>query len=96
MRYYLLLEPLCPTVFLNAVFAGEKILLKRRKVKTIEVPKYKELCVKKVMEAIVNDAELIKHLPDLTMSKKLPDRDFLFNIINSLRPEYMESIIDTA
>ncbi len=54
------------------------------------------MAVQKVMDAVKTDAELMKYLPDLTMSKKLPDRDFVFDVINTIRYDYMQSLIDKS
>ena len=50
--------------FLKQVFAGEKMLLKKKAVTTIEVPHYDELSVRKLWPQYKNDAEFAKYFPD--------------------------------
>lgn len=47
-------------------------------------------------DAIKTDKEMIKFLPELTMSKKLPDRDLVFDVVNTVRHDYMQSLVDKA
>ena len=50
--------------FLKQVFSGEKMLLKKKAVTTIEVPHYDELSVRKLWPQYKNDAEFAKYFPD--------------------------------
>ena len=43
---------------------------------------------------MVRDDDLIRlYLPDEYLEKKVPDRQFLLNVINSLYPDYLENVI---
>ena len=50
--------------FLKQVFSGEKMLLKKKAITTIEVPHYDELSVRKLWPQYKNDAEFAKYFPD--------------------------------
>jgi hypothetical protein len=57
----------------------------------VNVPKIPELSVTNLLADVVRDAKLKQYLPDLTDSEgriKTISRQFLFNIINSLKPEF--------
>ena len=49
--------------FLRAVFMDEKKLLKNLQVKRVDVPKYPELAVHKILEDIKHDEELMLYIP---------------------------------
>ena len=60
------------------------------------VPKYAEFKVEEIYKQCAEDPELMTYLPDLTMSKKLPDREFVYDVINSLRPKFLKEIVNHA
>ena len=83
--------------FLRAIFCNKKKALKQINVQRVVVPHYEELSVKNLYDDAMKD-ELIKdYLPDLEQnSNRIPERDFFFGILGSLRPEYLKKIIDDA
>ena len=61
------------------------------------VPKYEELSVKNLYKDALQDPEISPHFPSPEQSlKKLPERDFFFNIIGTIKPDYLKQIIDEA
>ena len=61
------------------------------------VPKYEELSVKNLYEDALNDPEVGSFLPDLAMnSNRLPERDFFFGILGTIKPDYLKQIINDA
>lgn len=63
----------------------------------MEVPNYAEISVKNLFDDALNDAELSKYLPSKQqLSGKLPERDFFFGILCTLRRQYMVDIIEEA
>ena len=82
--------------FLKHVFAGRKKLLKLSDVKHIIVPKYDELSVKLLFPHLKNDPVFMLYLPDRFANGHPPDRDYLFNVLNTLKPEYVSNIISHA
>ena len=82
--------------FLKQVLAEEKQLLSNNDVKAVNVPLYDELSVKKFYPMVLGDKEVMKYLPDPTPDMRLPDRKFFFNILNTLKPEYMKNVIEYA
>ena len=61
------------------------------------VPKYEELSVKNLYPDAIKDQVIGPYLPDLEMnSQRLPERDFFFGILGTLKPDYLKKIIDEA
>ena len=60
-------------------------------------PKYEDLSVKNLYKDALQDPEISPYLPSPDQSlKKLPERDFFFNIIGAIKPDYLKQIIDQA
>ena len=73
------------------------MLLQLDEVRFIRVPKYEELTVKTLYPQALEDERLKKFLPDDTSKTKPMDRQFFFNVLNSVYPEYVASVIkDTS
>ena len=74
--------------FLRQVFVEEKKLLPLSDVKWIQMPRYDELSVVNLYPKFKADAEIMAYLPDRLPKGRLPDREYLFNIVNTVHPEY--------
>ena len=72
--------------FLRAVLADKKKLLKLSDVKMINVPKYEELSVKKLFPYLKDDPIFMMYLPDKYPKGHPPDREYFFNVLNTLNP----------
>ena len=73
-----------------------KDLLPMARVRTVNVPLYDELSVRKFYPMFQGDEEVMKYLPDPTPDMRVPDRTYFFNIMNTLKPEYMKKVIAHA
>ena len=82
--------------FLKAVLFGGKEMLKMKDVKFINVPVYDELSVKKFWPLMQSDAEFMKHFPDKLPIGRIPDRDYFWNVMNTLHEEYVTELISYA
>ena len=82
--------------FLRAVLADKKKLLKLSEVKMINVPKYEELSVKKLFPYLKDDPIFMMYLPDYFPKGHTPDREYFFNVLNTLMPQYVSKIIAHA
>ena len=82
--------------FLKQVMGDKKDLLAMARVRTINVPLYDELSVKKFYPMFQGDEEVMRYLPDPTPDMRLPDRTYFFNILNTIKPEYMRSVVEHA
>jgi hypothetical protein len=50
----------------------------------------------KAYEMFADDAETLQHLPLKAADKKLPDRDFVYDVLQAQHPEYMAEVIGAA
>jgi hypothetical protein len=63
----------------------------------MEVPCYQEISVKNLYEDAMKDEVLVKYLPTKEqLSGRLPERDFFFGLMCTLRNKYMKDIIAGA
>jgi hypothetical protein len=77
-------------IFLRAIFCNKKKALKQTKIHNIVVPHYEELSVKNLYADAMKDELLKDYLPELEEnSNRLPERNFFFGILGTLRPEYL-------
>ena len=59
------------------------------------VPKFEELSVNNLYKDALQDPEISPYLPSPEQSaKQLPERDFLFNIIRTIKQDYLKQIIN--
>ena len=83
--------------FLRDILADKKLHLKQNEVIRLEIPNYQELSVKNLYEDAMKDAELSKYLPNKEqLSNKLPEREFFFGVLCTMRKQYMSDIIAEA
>ncbi len=61
--------------------------------KSVNVPKFDELSVKNIFPLIRQDAEVMKYFPDDYPKGREPDRTYTFNVLNTLRNQYVQEII---
>jgi hypothetical protein len=63
----------------------------------MEVPHYQEISVKNMYEDALKDELLVKYLPSKEqLSGRLPERDFFFGVLCTLRNQYMKDIVAEA
>ena len=83
--------------FLRDILSDKKKHLRNNEVNRMEVPNYQELSVKNMYPDAMQDAELSKYLPSSEqLSGKLPERDFFFGILCTLKNGYMCEVIADA
>ena len=75
--------------FLKDVLAGKKHLLKKADIQQIMVPHYDELSVKRLWPDLKKDAEFLQYFPDVYPKDKGPPREYFFNVLNTVHPEYL-------
>jgi hypothetical protein len=75
--------------FLREVFAGKKHLIPRDQLRPISVPEYDELSVKNLWAEVIQDKELSQYFPSNITEKNLPPREYFFNVINTVQPNYI-------
>ena len=65
-------------------------------VKLVTVPNYDELSVKNLWPHMQQIDEFMKYFPDKIPQGRLPAREYFFNIMNSINPEYVQGLIRHA
>ena len=61
--------------------------------KSVNVPKFDELSVKNIFPLIRQDAEVMKYFWYDYPKGREPDRTYTFNVLNTLRNQYVQDII---
>jgi hypothetical protein len=83
--------------FMRDILSETKLHLKQNEVIQFDIPNYQELSVKNLYKDALGDPLLVKYLPSPEqLSGKLPERDFFFGILCTLKQQYMRDIIDEA
>ncbi len=82
--------------FLRDVFSGKKHLIPRAQLRPISVPEYDELSVKNLWHEVVQDKDFAQYFPSSITEKSLPPREFFFNILNTVQPDYVAALIKHA
>jgi hypothetical protein len=83
--------------FMRDILSEAKLHLKQNEVFSFEIPNYKELSVKNLYEDAMKDPLLAQYLPSKEqLSGKLPERDFFFGVLCTLRQQYMRDIIEDS
>ena len=76
------------------IFAEKKILIKKKNVLYIEVPKFDELSVKNMYDKLMKLDNMHKYFPDTYPKGRQCDRDYLFNVANTLHEGVVQELID--
>ena len=82
--------------FLKEVFAEDKELLELKEVRWINVPLFDELSVINIWPMTKEDKQCMKYFPQKLPKGRVPDREYFFNILNTLYPLYVQEIIRHA
>ena len=78
------------------MLAGRKALLKKADVRRVQVPQYDELSVRNIYPMFKTDPELQQYLPDKYPAGKGPPRQYFFDVLNTLYPEYLAEVMQHA
>ena len=70
--------------------------MKKSEVRFIKVPQYDELSVKNLWPEFKKDAQFMSFFPATFPKGKGPPREYFFDIINTLYPEYLNQVMDHA
>ena len=78
------------------MLTDEKKLMKKNAVNYIHVPAYDELSVKRLWEDLKGDKRFNVYFQDEYPNGRFPAREYFFNILNTIYPDYMKQIMDHA
>ena len=70
--------------FLRQVLNGKKQLLKNADVKYVQVPRFDELSVVNLLPRFQGDPKVMIFLPDSMPKGKSVDREYFFNVLNTV------------
>ena len=82
--------------FLRQVLSEEKLLFLLKDVKFVNVPAYDELSVKNIWPHCQTIPDIMKYFPDSLPAGRNPDREFFFNVLNTLNQQYVSELIAHA
>ena len=82
--------------WIKQVFRGEKKLMKMADLRAINVTKYDELSVKRLYDDLLELEGMDQYFPDSYPKGRVCDRDYMFNIANTLHPEVIRELINHA
>ena len=60
------------------------------------MPQYEELGVENLWKVLKHDREFSSYFPTYAKEKTLPERDYFYDVLGTLRPAYLERIIAFA
>ena len=72
------------------------MLLKKNRVDYIHVPAYEELSVKNMWPDLKDDKDFMKYFADDYAKDRYPARDYFFNILNTVYPDYLRQVMQHA
>ena len=64
--------------------------------KHIQVTHYDELSVKAMYPMFLKDAEMMQYFPDKYPKGKGAPREYFFNVLNTVHPDYLQQVMDHA
>ena len=82
--------------FAKLVFQGRKRLLKNCDKRSICVPKYDELSVKNLYNNFMKLEGVADYFPDKYPKGRVCDREYMFDVVNTLHPNTVKEILDYA
>ena len=82
--------------FVRQILAEEKDLIKMAGLRQINIPKFDELSVKNISPRYMEDVEVMRFLPSHLPKGKYPDREYYFNVLNTVHPNHVKKMVDYA
>ena len=96
VQYYMPPSNMITKDFLRQVLEEKKRLLRMDAVRRINVPKYDELSVKNLFPKFSDDEALMSFMPDRMPKGKTIDREYFFNCLNTVKPEFVRDMVAHA
>ena len=86
----------CELGYLQDLLTGAKLYLKVDQVRVITAPKYQELSIRNLYNAVEDDKELLKYLPNPNKVHSKISKQFLWTVLDALRPDFAKQIAQHA
>ena len=96
LQLYVPPEKMLNRDFIKQLLTEEKKLLGLHEVRHVQVPRYDELSVKTFWPLMHPDAAFMQYLPDPTKDGRLPEREYFWNVLHTLRAPYVQRLIQHA
>ncbi len=82
--------------YIRQILTEEKAFLPLKSVKHVNMPMYDELAVKNMWPHCQDIPDIMRHFPDKLPKGRLPDREYFWNVMNTLNEEYVGNLIRHA
>ena len=82
--------------FLRQIFMDQKKLKLKKEVDYIHVAHFEELSVKNMWNDLKDDETFSIYFQDKFPKDRLPNREYFFNILNTVYPDYLKQVMEYA
>lgn len=82
--------------WIKGILSGDKKLMKLKNLKTVNVGFYPEVSVKNLYDDYSSRADVKPYLPDKLPVGKQMDKEYFFNIVNTLYEEELQMMMQYA
>ena len=96
VQLYLPPEYMMNKDFLKEVLAEDKALLRLDQVSRVNEPLYDELSVANIWPMMNIDEKFMLYFPTKMAKNRVPGREYMFNILNTIHPNYLQALIKHA
>ena len=96
LQLYVPPEKMLNRDFMKQLLVEDKKLLELCKVIHCSIPRFDELSVKKFWPLMQQDKAFMLYMPDPTPEGRLPEREYFWNVLNTLRTAYVTRLIEHA
>ena len=96
LQLYVPPEKMLNRDFMKQLLVEDKKLLELQQVIHANVPRYDELSVKKFWPLMQKDAVFMQYMPNATAEGRLPEREYFWNVLNTLQTAYVQQLIEHA
>ena len=96
LQLYVPPEKMLNKDFMKQLLTEAKRLLDLRAVQHVNMPRYDELSVKRFWPLMQKDAAFMLYMPDPTPDGRVPEREYFWNVLNTLQTAYVQRLIEHA
>ena len=96
LQLYVPPEKMLNRDFMKQLLLEAKKFLELSVVRFVHVPAYDELSVKKFWPLMQQNAVFMQYMPDPTADGRLPEREYFWNVLNTLQTAYVQRLIEHA
>ena len=82
--------------FIRELLTEQKKLMPLKQIKQVNAPNYDEISVSNLWPKWQQDAAFMVYFPSSLPKNRLPERQYFFDILNTLHEEYVQALIRHA